>query len=111
MRNLPKEGFIPPWNCQIFDEESTGGKVIPLIITSSWKRNPQQEWDFTGNSRLLDEESTRGRRFRRESPAQRPIHTCKIKMPGTPNGNKSRTGSIAPSKLRIYKKKIFKYEN
>jgi hypothetical protein len=62
-------------NYQLMDEESTEGMVILLGITSSWTRNPQEEWlfcweltahrreihrrnsDSAGNYQLKDEES------------------------------------------------------
>jgi hypothetical protein len=40
------------------DVESTEGLVILPGITISWTRNPTDEWDFSGNYKLVDEEST-----------------------------------------------------
>jgi hypothetical protein len=40
-----------------------------LGITTSSMRNPPEEGDSGGNDQLIDEESTRGRRFHRELPA------------------------------------------
>jgi hypothetical protein len=42
------------------DEESTGRMVIPPGITSSWTRNPIEEYFTARIYKLMDEESTRG---------------------------------------------------
>jgi hypothetical protein len=40
--------------------------VIPPRITTSWTRNPMEEWNSAGNYWLMDEESTRRMKFRRK---------------------------------------------
>jgi hypothetical protein len=76
-------------NHQLMDEESTGGVAIPPGITSSWTRNPQEEWQFlqelpahgqgiyrrndnsARNHQLMDEENPLQEwQFRQETPAQ-----------------------------------------
>jgi hypothetical protein len=41
-------------NYQLLDRESTGGIVIWQGITSSWGRNPYEEWDSAGNHQIID---------------------------------------------------------
>jgi hypothetical protein len=36
--------------------------------TTSWTKNPPEEWNSAGNYQLVDKESTQGRGFYRESP-------------------------------------------
>jgi hypothetical protein len=58
MRN-PLEEFFSARNCQLMDEVSNGGMVIPLGITSSWMRNQPEEGDNAGNYQLIDADSGR----------------------------------------------------
>jgi hypothetical protein len=42
------------------DEESTGGMVILLEITSSGRSNPPEKWDFAGKYHLPKEGDSAG---------------------------------------------------
>jgi hypothetical protein len=57
-------------NLQLKDEESTVGMVIPPYITNSRTSKPPEEWFSARNHKFMDEESTGGVEFRRESPVQ-----------------------------------------
>jgi hypothetical protein len=46
-------------NYQLLDEESTGRMIIPQGITSSWIRNPPEEWLFRWNDPHMDADSDR----------------------------------------------------
>jgi hypothetical protein len=94
---------ILPWNYQLIDEESTGGRVILPRTTSSWMRYPPEEWLFcqellahgrgihqrngysAWNYQLMDDESTGGMGFLRESPAHGPARSKWAKNPLTSN--------------------------
>jgi hypothetical protein len=56
-------------NQYLKDKEFTGGMVIPMGITSSRTSKPPEEWISAENHNFMDEESTEGMEFRRESPA------------------------------------------
>jgi hypothetical protein len=66
--------------------------------TTSWTRNPPEEGDSAGNYQFIEEESTQGRGFYRESPAY--LHgfwLVRSKFEENPsNGNNSRISSSYP---------------
>jgi hypothetical protein len=48
MDKEPTGGMVcPAGNYPLRSEESTRRKVIPLGLTSTGKKNPPEEWDFT----------------------------------------------------------------
>jgi hypothetical protein len=65
-------------------------------ITTSWVKNPPEEWDSAGNYyQLIDNEFLRGRGFQWESPVYlRGFRPVRSKCAGNPlNGNNSRISS------------------
>jgi hypothetical protein len=55
----PLEEFFSARNCQLMDEVSNGGMVIPLGKTSSWMSNQPKVGDYAGNYLLIDTDSDR----------------------------------------------------
>jgi hypothetical protein len=84
-------------------------------ITTSWTRNPPKEWNSARNYQLIDEESTRGKGFHRESPAYlhrfRPVTSKCAENPSNCNNSRISSSKSYILTMPTFFKNKFKYEN